>query len=145
MGEGLGGLLSDSIRRESKKELKVRCNSKPVWRVRTKGDEGFQPVEDMGMLRLLLTEFVRFYPNRKLTFQVEIATISWLEPEGRVRSKKNSFTFDVGAKGRVFRLYKTIPLTETWMTDPKRVEEAAEKVGGVVFDAIEALVRQGRA
>ena len=140
MGQLVGGLVRQLVRRTSKGGLKVRCESPPRWLVRTKRDEGFESVEELEMLRLLLRKFIRYSPER-LTFRVDVLRLSWLESEGRVRSEKNTFVFDVTEKGRVDRHYKVIPLTQTWMDDPTEVARAAEDVAAVVFEAIEDVVR----
>lgn len=47
-------------------------------------------------------------------------------------------------RGRAFLLHKTMPFTETWEDDPKRVDDTAGRIGKQVSDAIIAVLKRVR-
>jgi len=144
MPSNVGELVKKAVKRTTRKGDRVKCETQPMCYVRTRSDDGFELVKDVATLRLLLRSFVRFSPNKRLTIRVDIERISWQEPEGRIRSEMNSFTIDVDERGRALLLHKAMPFTETWQDDPKRVDEAAERIGKQVFDAISAVLKDVR-
>ncbi len=144
MASRVGELVKRAVRRAARKGDRIKCETQPHCYVKTKGDDEFELVEDTATLRLLLTRFVRFSPNRRLTIRVDIERISWEEPEGRIGSEKNSFTIDMDERGRAFLLHKTMPFTETWEDDPKRVDDTAGRIGKQVSDAIIAVLKRVR-
>ena len=144
MPSDVGELVKKAVKRTTRKGDRVKCETRPLCYVKTKGDDEFELVKDVTTLRLLLTRFVRFSPNKRLTIRVDIERISWQEPEGRIGAEKNSFTIDVDERGRAFLLHKTMPFTETWEDNPSRVDATAERSGKQVFNAIGAVLKRVR-